>query len=640
MKRLLLPVFFVLTLISVSLAQDYGDVSDQELQMTKFDKDPDADGIILYEKAEMRITHDFNLEMHVYRKYKILTERGKKNADVNLYYWHEDEISGISAKSTSPSGEETELDDDNVITTETEGTNSITFHIPGAEIGSVIEYEYDLFSKYITNMEPWYFQHPDYTIESHLNILIPVGFAYNTLTTNFENKTIETKKEKVIDPEDARKTVAEFSFTGRDLPGIKEEPYMDNISDEYAKITFMLQSFRNRYVAYNFAKSWDDLSERYNILYRSFWDTDIESNPDVSAILNGQGDKLDKARMLYSLVNSKIKTEGINYIAGSKFKNPSQVLADKRGSLNEKTILLISLLKKAGMDAKPVLISTVSNGKFNPGFRNNSQFNRILCYLKIRSNEFYLYPGVKFNAFGDLTPETSVEKGLLLEGEKGVIVNINNPAPFSKAKYSTTYSISADGSLKGNTDVSYEGYYAMFERNDICERSTDDLRKFVQDKIARLSKEAVLDTFYYSNRDSISNPLVLHIKFSLPNYLTETGNLVYFKAPLYTDISKNPFIKDTRLYPVDYKFKGVKQEKVCIIIPSNMSITEIPLGTGGSIPGLSFSRLNTKTDTSVVCERSLNIYDRHIPFNKYKILKQIYDKAVSSAKGQVVLAKK
>ena len=186
MRTLTFTFMLIIFLSCLSMAQDFGDISDEELEMTSFENDPDADAVVLFDKGTLRITNDFMLEISRHVRIKILTEEGKENADVKIKYWYEDDFYDLEAASYSPEGEEFELDSDNIFEEESGKWNSVSFALPGVKVGSVIEYEYTIYSDYITNLQPWYFQGKNYTLLSELNITVPHGFTYNTLKSNFD----------------------------------------------------------------------------------------------------------------------------------------------------------------------------------------------------------------------------------------------------------------------------------------------------------------------------------------------------------------------------------------------------------------------------------------------------------------------
>jgi hypothetical protein len=256
----------------ITYSQEWGDISDEELQMTQFDPDPEADAVVLFNIGELRITPNREWQITQHKRIKILTEAGKKYATIKIPYWYEDQISNLEAVCYHPDGEEFEIESDEIFDKGLEGWKQKVFAIPGVEDGSVIEYSYEIFSKNIHRLEPWIFQSQNYTILSRYSVIIPEEFNHDVLPMNINPENLEINQEEVFvmginGPLERSK----ISWTMKDVPGIKEEPYMTAFKDYFARILFRVISYDSRFVHHNFSKEWGEIaktiSNRYNPLF-------------------------------------------------------------------------------------------------------------------------------------------------------------------------------------------------------------------------------------------------------------------------------------------------------------------------------------------------------------------------------------
>jgi len=210
MKKLFLMLTICFSIQYNFLAQDFGDISIDELKMTGIAEDPDANAVILINNADMRINSNFDFEMKVQRRIKILTEEGKKYGDVELPYWNGNNIYNIEASFHNPNGEVFEIDGDNIIETESDDINTVKFHIPGIVVGSVIEYSFKNISTQLYKLKPWIFQDKDFTKFSRLKVIIPPGFTYNYLGLNLKENNIERTEDKTWNPDNSSQEGASF----------------------------------------------------------------------------------------------------------------------------------------------------------------------------------------------------------------------------------------------------------------------------------------------------------------------------------------------------------------------------------------------------------------------------------------------
>ncbi len=631
---LLIPFFFII-IFSNSYTQDFGEIPEELLKMTSLAEDPEEDAAIIFDKAKLKITKDFLLETKRHVRIKVFTEEGKKQANIEIVLWHEDEIDDIEAISISPDGKEYELDSDNIYTEEGERTNKISFPIPGVEVGSVFEYSYSVRSEYISNLEPWSFQTNIYTKYSEVQVYLPSGFAYQRMNTNLLLYDFEESVEEALDPDNRQKRISVFKWSCRNLPGIKDEPYTDHISDNFAKMRFVLISFQNEYVSLKFAKTWDDVATRIYKIYNDLMNDDAAESK-VKELINTETVDLKKANVLYKYVTNNIKTTAHKSLIGDLFKEPEDVLKDKSGSSSEKSMLLINMLKIAGLDAKPVWISTRNNGVISPEFCDGSQFNRLICVVKINSKNYFLYPVSARSPFGCLTPSTEVANGFLIEEGKGSIISITPEPVISSININTMASISTEKELIANTVIEYLGYAALDEYDAITEK---DINIYVKDYLKEYFSEAKLDTFYYENVDSVNKPLTLKLKFRIENYLEETDDLGYFPLPFFTALKENPFVRPKRINPIEYEYPFSKTENIKVELPESYIVSQIPTKRKNLITDLGFNQVYATGKNYVECVRAIGIKSRRLPAKNYGAIKSFYDDVVGASQDQIVISK-
>jgi hypothetical protein len=636
MKKCYLIIPFFLLMFFNNYSQDFGEVSDELLKMTSLVEDPEEDAAVIFDKCTVKITRDFYLETKRHVRIKVFTEEGKKQANIKIVTWHEDDINSIDAISISPDGKEYELDSDNIFEEEGENTRTVSFPVPGVEVGSVFDYEYKIYSKYISHLEPWTFQRDIFTKYSELKVFLKNGFTYQKLGINLDYFDVNESFEQLPDQDDQRYKIALYTWSCSNLSGIKDEPYTDNIDNNYARLYFIMVGFKNEYVNLKFAEDWNIVAEK---IYKSYNDLieDDEFIEMVKKIIGTETDEIKKAIMLYDYVRLNIKTVEHNGLQGEYLKVPEEVLKDKTGSASEKSMLLINLYTQAGLNAKPVWVSTRKNGEIIPGFCDAAQFNRLICLLQIGVKQFFLYPASYYLPFNYLPPYVDVGKGLLIEEEKGEIISISNPQLQNSILINTNGKIDSTNKLKVETQITYNGQSALEQRDALLEKDHETyLKDYLKEKFA----EAKLDTFYYTDLDSAYKPLQLNLKFSFENYIEETDQLGYFSLPFFSGLKENPFIRKTRTNPIDFEYPELKTEIIKIELPDNYKVSEVPTKRKKLITGMGFNLVCAAGKNYVECNRTFDIANRKLDKRKYLDIKSLFDEMVSSTNDQVVLTKK
>ncbi|MDD2961504.1 MAG: hypothetical protein PHR45_05415 [Muribaculaceae bacterium] len=152
MKRIYFSIAIVLLCVVAQAQQanyKFGKVSKEELEMTSYDKDKDANAAILYEETNVYydISNKILLVNEQFKRIKILKDNGKEHADFSIKYisnrlFH-DYISYIDVVSYNLVNEKivkTKLDKKMIFTEELSTNYSQKkFSAPNVKVGTVVE---------------------------------------------------------------------------------------------------------------------------------------------------------------------------------------------------------------------------------------------------------------------------------------------------------------------------------------------------------------------------------------------------------------------------------------------------------------------------------------------------------------------
>jgi len=599
-------------------------------------EDKEEDAAVIFDKGTIKINQHFDLEITRHKRIKIFTEEGKKQANVKIIIWKNDDISGIEAVSVSPDGKTYDLDDDNIFEEEGIRTKTISFPVPGVEAGSVFDVKYKIYSEYISNLQPWSFQDEVFTKYSEVIVYLPSGFIYNKLSINPAFYDLKENYESIMDRDNTDKKIGKFTWSCTDLPGIKDEPFTDNINDNYTMLYFIMVGYKDQYQTLKFSESWEAVSKYIYKYYDNLINND-DAEDTVRQIAGNETDALKKAKLLYDFMRTKVKTTEHKVLAGDDFKVPAKVLSELSGSASEKTLLLINMLKQAGLDAQPVWISTRKNGLIIKDFCDRTQFNRLICQLKIGTQKYFLYPASPAIQFGWLPFQLDVADGLLISEENGDLISIKPLNNKGRINIKTDAKIDSQNSLKVSTQIFYEGLSAADERDAIIDKGAEN---YVNELFKEKFAAAKLDSFYYTNTDSISLPLILNLVYTIPDFVEVTDSLAYFTLPFMSGIKENPFIKSTRRNPIDLKYSELSNETVKLGFPDGFSVVEVPAKRKRLITNANFSQIYLSGKSFIECTRTIDFNTRRFPARNYADIKALFDEMVSSGNEQVVLVKR
>ena len=187
----------------------WGKPTDQELTMTEYPDDKDADAVVLFNKLDVYygfIDGSFKVYYVHKTRAKVLKPEGKHVADRSIVI--QDNASNGATKEvvTGLKAVAYNIEDGKVVKTKMERTmvneerldkyqKQIKFSVPQVKVGTVIEYEYHIESDYFYNLRDWYAQSSIPVLYTSYELAIPEWFEFNIEETgmnHLEKKMSET----------------------------------------------------------------------------------------------------------------------------------------------------------------------------------------------------------------------------------------------------------------------------------------------------------------------------------------------------------------------------------------------------------------------------------------------------------------
>jgi len=613
----------------------FGKVSDEELQMTSIPEDPEADAVWLFDRGDIEIileNNRYKLKLKQHARIKILNEEGKEYANFRIPYWHEDRITSLKAHSVLPGGKKIKLDGKQIFDEQEKNLKYKVFALPGVEIGAVIEYELEKISEYVHLLEPWYFQNQEFTRVSQYSVVMLPGFSYHVFFRNTFD--IEPTVEDILKVGVSYR-LKEYTWTMRNLPPVKNEPYMRTLEDYRAALHFQLIAFKDQYQYIKFIDSWPELVKKQ----RSFYDKYLKEETELKDLLQKLTlqplSDLEKIKTLYNYVRENIITtsRGSQYIDTESAK----VLKELKGTGAEKNILLVNLLNAAGFDADPLLISTRGHGRVWENTPMLEQFNYVLAYVQAGKSAYVLDTRDKYCPFGMLPIEDLVEKGLLIDEGEGFFIDIPHPRATNMAYCNTTSALSPEGDLRATTRVRYEGYRAIAARNELAE---SEEKEFIEEALKESFGEVEIDSFEIQGKEDLESPLSILVHYRVPAYAQATGNMLYLSAPIFNRFEENPFKREKRYFPVEFPYNIAESEDLTISLPEGFQVMEHPQAVTNRQAGkLTFMNSWKQEETAIKLQRQFMRQQLNFQPREYQELRNFYDSVVQADQGQIVLSR-
>lgn len=639
MKKIIL--FFCSSLLCIHLfAQDfpsYGIVSDQDIKLKQCDFDKDANAAILLHEASSDYDDQHQLITYHHLRIKILKEKGIEHGNVTIPFYRKDnfesidEVEGMTINVTENlQVNTTKLERKSIFTQKiNERIGQVAFAFPEIHVGSIIDYKYRSIMKHYGGLEDWYFQDRLPVVVSRYTLIIVPNaeFAYRV------NKTVEIPI--TVKPQ-ARGGVF---FEMNNIPGLGNEPYMDARRDYLQKVIFQLSKYGSYGYQKKYMTSWDELGRELLMAseFGSQLNKSIPGTDDFIKLAKLLLTPEDKMKAVFNFVRNNMSWNDLDGVYSSDgVKNAWQKKNGTRADIN---LVLVNLLKEAGLEAYPMLVSERLHGKVSAEYPFIDQFNTVFACVAIQNRKYYLDAADKSSP-PHITPFNILNTTAYIVNRKaGGLINITNDTLQYKEYILATLTLDEKGLVTGDVSVKSYDYARLKKLEDF---HTVEKEKFI-DKYFTVNETTIRGKeLALQNEQQDSLPLEQTCKIT--GSLNSTGDYFYFPLNLFCGFDFNPFLSDYRFSNINFGYRKTILLNATINLPANYAIDELPKSMRLSNPDkdLIFIRQMEydKEANSIRCSMQFEFKKSLYENDMYPVVKEMYKKLFEYLKEPLVLKKK
>ena len=221
--------------------------------------------------------------------------------------------------------------------------------------------------------------------------------------------------------------------------------------------------------------------------------TTPEMQKTVAALIAGAKTDLDKIKAIFYDVSQKIRYMGLTPEKDRPGFEPHDVkltFDKKYGVCRDKAALLVSMLRAAGLNAYPVLISVgVKRDKEVP----DPDFNHTIVSVELEPGRYVLMDPTDENT-RELLPYYDCDQSYLVcrpEGEQ-LLTSPIEPPDKNMMRVRTTGVLSANGVLEAKSELWFEGVNDDTYRNMFVHMKPDDKQRFFERNLKQTMPGATL----------------------------------------------------------------------------------------------------------------------------------------------------
>ena len=607
-RKLLLAVAAVLSTValdaqSIKINPKYGAISDEEMQMTRYDADTSAASVLLYDFQELTIGYDNKLDLgttcRIHKRFKILKESGKDDLDFKIRYQfstgYRGHVSSINVTTYN-------LEDGKKVATKlskklifdekySENMRQVSFAPEKVQVGSVVEVAFELTTSDI-EIGRVYIQHETIPVNyGVLEVRHPDRIGYKRLQHGFHPVGFENTSEnkKVLD--------------GGDM------------------------------YSYNYNSSWSKVDEafRSSDFFKQFT-ARLKFDDDIKAAAASVDDEKEKIAAIRKVVISNVKwNEEWHY-----FPNVSKAVKEGEGDAADINGIMGSALNMCGFNVSPVLIRSRRNGQLMDFHVDMDSFTNVILKVTCPSGAVYFIDAAPGNSYLNvISPNFLVDKARVMSKEGYGSWESLTPLAKGLTTQSVTMDVAADGTITGTCKRVASGESSYVIKGDFHDAKDED--EYLQE----LEEEEKLEVteFKAEKADEWTSDISMEYNFEME--AEKNGDYIYVRPIITPFHSDADFKAETRKIPVDFPYNEDIVYSCVVKIPEGYAVEQLPEPLVMRPDGLSSRIVFQCREVGGVVSVSMR-YSRGIMFvntPEYPILRAYWAQLCNIYKNTIVLKK-
>jgi hypothetical protein len=587
------------------------------------------ENVYLIDFASVQLFPDYKRETLIHQKIKIENEKGKKFGHLQIPFDSERErIRFIEGFTILPNGKKLKITSEDIkIVTPAEfteysslypGFKVMSINFPGVEIGSIIEYKYQIITfKPLIEKHFWdgfYFQSTEDFALSRYELKIPKKIKLQ----------IYEKDIKLLEKKESFDYIT-YIWEKRDVPSIIEEILMPPLSEIVPKV--YLSTF----------SSWEEIGKWFFEISKTDKSKEKEIGGVVEEIIKNKKTEEEKIISLYNYVCSNIRYVGLEMgIHGYKPHHPEDVLKAKYGDCKDKANLLKRMLEIAGIKSYITLVNTEREVEKEIPFPG--QFNHAILAIPKENNYLFLDPTTEVMKYPDI-PTYEQDKYSLVCSENPELVKIPVFQPERNLRKRIIYAnLDKNGNLTGEVTVIPNGIFEAGLRNAFRYQKQIERERSLMRELNTILPGTKLISLEIIGLESMENQLIEKYKFFTENYGIKVGNKIIFQPSIIDKLSDISIVSLTeRKYPLKLNTFYRKEEIVEYKLPEKAEIEALPSSIEINEKFGKFSTQFKKSDSGLTFIRIFEINKLEINPEEYQKFRDFYRKVSFYDKLPVIL---
>jgi hypothetical protein len=451
--------------------------------------------------------------------------------------------------------------------------------IPASSPGSIVAFEIESNDRPWLPQTVWHFQEEIPVLVARYELVLPQGWTYDARWLNHE-------------PVAPNGSV----WTLTSIPELPDEPRRPSSSAISGRVGFNILAPGAKPLSWNdIAKWFGDLAAPRAV-----------ATPALQAKTRELSAGGDAMRALARFAQRDVRYVAIEVgIGGYQPHAAGDVFTNRFGDCKDKTILLRTMLKEAGVEAYPLLIHT-TRGATDPSFPYLGAFNHVIAAIPVTAaqakgldavvdhpklGKLLLFdPTSTTTRFGQLPQWLQQSRGLLVTGGGGEMIELPAHAPeASQLRRKASLQLDEKGVLSGTIEEVMTGDLASSRRSALQSLTGNERIRHIESMLANHFASYTATDIAIEHLDDPETDLVIRYKINAPNYAKKVADLLLIRPRVVGE--KTESLIDLKKRSMLYVTEGpsLHVDEIDIKLPPTRTLDELPPNVDVKTPVLQYA---------------------------------------------------
>jgi hypothetical protein len=646
------------SIASIAHAEQWTAPTPEELKMTSQPQVPGAAAVYLFKEE---ITDD---HLHMWSKYariKILTEAGKEFANVELKQYSSSDNGGytiraIAGRTIHPDGTIIPFTGKPFEKLIEKGQDfkemAKVFSLPNVEVGSIIEYRYELsYDDNIVFPPSWYIQSDLFTRKAHYlwkptndDVVVKDEKGEQRSSriawTPILPKDFEVKQTRLPGaPGDAGQLSLELNV--QDVAPSPDEEFMPPIESLSYRVLFYFMAETSQ------TEFWKNEGKRWAQVRDKFIGPGSRVKAAVKDLVVPTDTQDQKLRKLYAAVMkldnttynrersaAEEKAQGLGEV-----KDTDDIWQRKRGADDQIAALFVAMARAAGMKAYLMGVTNRNRSLFLPSYLNLSQLDDDIAIVVVDGKDQFFDPGQRYCPYGQLAWKHTLAQGLR-QVDGGSAFAGTPGGSYKDARVDRIADLKMDehGEATGTIIMTFRGPPALQWRQTYLHGDDTSLKHDLQTSVEKMMPSGMdVKVSSIDKLEDYEEPLI--VKFNVTGQIaSSTGKRLIVPSDIFEANAKPSFPHEKRELPVYFNYTHSVLDAVRVTFPSSLSAESVPADLQLPYQKTALYSMDAKsTSTSITMHRNFLLGDIIFPLEQFPDLRTFYNKFESRDQEPIVL---